>query len=38
MTFLPGLVQTALPTTVVWAPAMTAYNFGHSHPMAPERM
>ena len=38
MTFLPGLAQTALPTTVVWAPAMTAYNFGHSHPMAPERM
>ncbi|MDQ0755261.1 acetoin utilization protein AcuC [Arthrobacter sp. B3I4] len=38
MTFLPGLVQTALPTTVVWDPAMTAYNFGHSHPMAPERM
>ena len=38
MTFLPGLAQTALPTTVVWAPAMTAYNFGHGHPMAPERM
>ncbi|AXJ08500.1 acetoin utilization protein AcuC [Arthrobacter sp. PM3] len=38
MTFLPGLDQTALPTTVVWDPAMTAYNFGHSHPMAPERM
>lgn len=38
MTFLPGLSQAALPTTVVWAPAMTAYNFGHSHPMAPERM
>jgi acetoin utilization protein AcuC len=38
MTFLQGLAQTALPTTVVWAPAMTAYNFGHSHPMAPERM
>lgn len=38
MTFLPGLVQTALPTTVVWDSAMTAYNFGHGHPMAPERM
>ncbi len=38
MTFLPGLAQTALPTTVVWDAAMTAYNFGHSHPMAPERM
>jgi len=38
MTFVPGLAQTALPTTVVWDPAMTAYNFGHSHPMAPERM
>ncbi|MCX6498862.1 MAG: acetoin utilization protein AcuC [Arthrobacter sp.] len=38
MTFLPGLAQTALPTTVVWDPAMTAYNFGHNHPMAPERM
>jgi len=38
MTFLPGLAQTALPTTVVWDSAMTAYNFGHSHPMAPERM
>ena len=38
MTFLPGLAQTALPTTVVWDPAMTAYNFGHGHPMAPERM
>lgn len=38
MTFLPGLAQAALPTTVVWDSAMTAYNFGHSHPMAPERM
>ncbi|QCB96489.1 acetoin utilization protein AcuC [Arthrobacter sp. PAMC25564] len=38
MTFLPGPAQTALPTMVVWDPAMTAYNFGHSHPMAPERM
>jgi acetoin utilization protein AcuC len=38
MTFLPGRAQTALPTTVVWDSAMTAYNFGHSHPMAPERM
>ncbi|MET1063603.1 MAG: acetoin utilization protein AcuC [Arthrobacter sp.] len=38
MTYLPGLAQAALPTTVVWDPAMTAYNFGHSHPMAPERM
>lgn len=38
MTLLPGLDQTALPTTVVWDSAMTAYNFGPSHPMAPERM
>ena len=38
MTYLPGLAKAALPTTVVWDPAMTAYNFGHSHPMAPERM
>jgi acetoin utilization protein AcuC len=38
MTFLPGLAPTVLPTTVVWDPAMTAYNFGHSHPMAPERL
>ncbi|MCU1510723.1 MAG: acetoin utilization protein AcuC, partial [Arthrobacter sp.] len=38
MTYLPGLTRTALPTTVVWDPAMTAYNFGHGHPMAPERM
>ena len=38
MTFLPGPAATALPTVVVWDPAMTAYNFGHSHPMAPERM
>ncbi|MEO5779045.1 MULTISPECIES: acetoin utilization protein AcuC [Arthrobacter] len=38
MTFLPGLAETPLPTTVVWDPAMTAYNFGHGHPMAPERM
>ncbi len=38
MTYLPGLAQTALPTTVVWDPEMTAYNFGHGHPMAPERM
>ncbi|WP_427172375.1 acetoin utilization protein AcuC [Arthrobacter sp. 92] len=38
MTFLPGLDQPALPTTVVWDMAMTAYNFGHGHPMAPERM
>jgi acetoin utilization protein AcuC len=38
MTYLPGLARTALPTTVVWDPDMTAYNFGHAHPMAPERM
>lgn len=38
MTFLPGLTQPALPTMVVWDMAMTAYNFGHGHPMAPERM
>ncbi len=38
MTYLPGLAQPALPTTVVWDPEMTAYNFGHGHPMAPERM
>ena len=38
MTFLPGLAQPALPTMVVWDMAMTAYNFGHGHPMAPERM
>ncbi|MBP1134921.1 acetoin utilization protein AcuC [Arthrobacter sp. PvP023] len=38
MTFLPGLAQSALPTMVVWDMAMTAYNFGHGHPMAPERM
>src|SRR5512134_1738872 len=38
MTYLPGLAKAALPTTVVWDPAMTAYNFGHGHPMAPERM
>ncbi|MBT2596369.1 acetoin utilization protein AcuC [Arthrobacter sp. ISL-72] len=38
MTFLPGLAQPALPTTVVWDIAMTAYNFGPGHPMAPERM
>ncbi|MET4094025.1 acetoin utilization protein AcuC [Arthrobacter sp. UYCu712] len=38
MTYLPGLAQTALPTTVVWDLEMTAYNFGHGHPMAPERM
>jgi acetoin utilization protein AcuC len=38
MTFLPGLSQLALPTMVVWDMAMTAYNFGHGHPMAPERM
>ncbi|MEW9874200.1 acetoin utilization protein AcuC [Arthrobacter sp. HS15c] len=38
MTFLPGLSQPAPPTTVVWNSAMTAYNFGPGHPMAPERM
>lgn len=38
MTLLPGRTQPALPTTVVWDIAMTAYNFGHGHPMAPERM
>ena len=38
MTFLPGLAQDTLPTTVVWDPAMTAYSFGRGHPMAPERM
>lgn len=38
MTFLPGLSLPALPTTVVWDSAMTSYNFGLGHPMAPERM
>jgi acetoin utilization protein AcuC len=38
MTFLPGLSQPAPPTMVVWNSAMTAYNFGPGHPMAPERM
>ncbi|KRE47694.1 acetoin utilization protein AcuC [Arthrobacter sp. Soil736] len=38
MTFLPGLSLPALPTTVVWDAAMTAYNFGPGHPMAPDRM
>ena len=38
MTFLPGLEQPTLPTMVVWDSAMTAYNFGRGHPMAPERM
>ncbi|KQR02807.1 acetoin utilization protein AcuC [Arthrobacter sp. Leaf141] len=38
MTYLPGLSQPAPPTTVAWSPAMTAYNFGPGHPMAPERM
>jgi acetoin utilization protein AcuC len=38
MTYLPGLSQPAPPTMVVWNPAMTAYNFGPGHPMAPARM
>jgi acetoin utilization protein AcuC len=38
MTYLPGLSQPAPPTMVVWSSAMTAYNFGPGHPMAPERM
>ncbi|MGX5717463.1 acetoin utilization protein AcuC [Arthrobacter sp. MAHUQ-56] len=38
MTYLPGLSKPAPPTTVAWSPAMTAYNFGPGHPMAPERM
>ncbi|MFP3462647.1 acetoin utilization protein AcuC [Arthrobacter globiformis] len=38
MTFQPGLSLPALPTTVVWDAAMTAYNFGPGHPMAPERL
>ena len=38
MTFLPGLSQPAPPTMVVWNSAMTAYNFGPGHPMAPARL
>ncbi|MBB6404838.1 acetoin utilization protein AcuC [Arthrobacter sp. AZCC_0090] len=38
MTSWAGLRPSALPTTVAWDPAMTAYNFGPSHPMAPERL
>ncbi|MCA4135073.1 acetoin utilization protein AcuC [Arthrobacter sp. M4] len=38
MTLQSGLRPPALPTTVVWDPAMTAYNFGPSHPMAPARL
>ncbi|WP_255771318.1 acetoin utilization protein AcuC [Pseudarthrobacter sulfonivorans] len=38
MTYLPGLSQPAPPTMVVWSSAMTAYDFGPGHPMAPERM
>ena len=38
MTYLPGLAQATLRTTVVWDPAMTAYSFGPGHPMAPERL
>jgi acetoin utilization protein AcuC len=38
MTYLPGLSQPTPPTMVVWSSAMTAYNFGPGHPMAPERM
>lgn len=38
MTFQSNIRQSALPTTVVWDPAMTAYNFGPGHPMAPERL
>jgi acetoin utilization protein AcuC len=38
MTYLPGLSQPTPPTMVVWNSAMTAYNFGPGHPMAPERM
>ncbi|MEZ2388451.1 acetoin utilization protein AcuC [bacterium RCC_150] len=38
MTSRPGFHQSVLPTMVAWDPAMTAYNFGPSHPMAPERL
>ncbi|HKS02450.1 MAG TPA: acetoin utilization protein AcuC, partial [Arthrobacter sp.] len=38
MTFQSGLSLPALPTTVVWDAAMTAYNFGPGHPMAPDRL
>ncbi|MBT2532355.1 acetoin utilization protein AcuC [Arthrobacter sp. ISL-48] len=38
MTYLPGLTLPAPPTVVVWNSAMTAYNFGPGHPMAPARM
>ncbi|KQQ87720.1 acetoin utilization protein AcuC [Arthrobacter sp. Leaf137] len=38
MTYLPGLRQPAPPTMVAWGADMTAYNFGHGHPMAPARM
>jgi acetoin utilization protein AcuC len=33
-----SITRSALPTTVVWDSAMTAYNFGPSHPMAPQRL
>lgn len=38
MTSWAGLRPSPLPTTVAWDPAMTAYNFGPSHPMAPARL
>ncbi|MFP3580728.1 acetoin utilization protein AcuC [Arthrobacter sp. SIMBA_036] len=33
-----SITRSALPTTVVWDPAMTAYDFGPGHPMAPRRL
>ncbi|MHA7197830.1 acetoin utilization protein AcuC [Arthrobacter alkaliphilus] len=38
MTSWAGLRPSPLPTTVAWDPAMTAYDFGPSHPMAPARL
>ncbi|MEQ4567732.1 acetoin utilization protein AcuC [Paenarthrobacter sp. CAP02] len=37
-TTVSSITRSALPTTVVWDPAMTAYNFGPGHPMAPQRL
>ncbi|MFJ3958363.1 acetoin utilization protein AcuC [Arthrobacter sp. NPDC090010] len=33
-----AIVREEPPTTVVWDPAMTAYDFGPTHPMAPARL
>ncbi|WP_427015527.1 acetoin utilization protein AcuC [Pseudarthrobacter sp. P1] len=38
MSFFASSGPAAVPTTLVWDPSLTAYNFGPQHPMTPARL